>query len=347
MKTYTLPTKKPILLYLFGFISILFSSCGTYQNSSYYDSDGIYGGTTSRTPRYSQPNETSTSPYASYFNSLQNNNEPVEILTDIDNYNVDNDSIQNYTDYAGWGSNPQSVSINIYDNSWGRNNWGWNTGYGWGGYPGWGWNNMGWNTGFGWGGYPGWGWNTGIGWGGYPGWGWNTGFGWGGNIGYGWNNWYGNNWGYVQHYNPRNYSYNSSRRGSSYANTSNSNRGTSSYTRSGTNVSSRRTDSNYSNSNGTYYGRGSASRMSRTSPVFSRNQTQESATYNSNRRGSGSTRTESSTPSRTYTPSRGESNSRSYTPSSSSSSSSSRSGGSYGGGGGGRSSGGGGRGGRG
>jgi uncharacterized membrane protein YgcG len=81
-----------------------------------------------------------------------------------------------------------------------------------------------------------------------------------------------------------------------------------------------------------YYGRGSASRMSRTSPAFLEikhkkvrpTPTEEDLVQ---------LRPESSTPSlRTYiTPSRGESNSRSYTPSSSSSSSRS---GSYGGGGG-------------
>jgi hypothetical protein len=67
------------------------------------------------------------------------------------------------------------------------NNWGWNGNYGWGMNFGFGLNNFGWNNWYG-------------------------------------NNWYGNNWGYPNNYNNREYSYNSSRRGSSNSNTADTNR---------------------------------------------------------------------------------------------------------------------------
>jgi major membrane immunogen (membrane-anchored lipoprotein) len=36
---------KPNKLLLYWCLFILLTSCGSYQNSSYYDSDGIYGST--------------------------------------------------------------------------------------------------------------------------------------------------------------------------------------------------------------------------------------------------------------------------------------------------------------
>jgi hypothetical protein len=47
------------------------------------------------------------------FGSLRDTIRP-EVFTDIDNYNdynLDNDQ----ENYPGWGSNPQGVSINVYD----------------------------------------------------------------------------------------------------------------------------------------------------------------------------------------------------------------------------------------
>ena len=49
MKTNIFFTKKTLLYPLIVFFSILMTSCGSYQNSSYYDSDGIYGYTETRT----------------------------------------------------------------------------------------------------------------------------------------------------------------------------------------------------------------------------------------------------------------------------------------------------------
>jgi hypothetical protein len=79
MKTSTLPLRNPISYYFIGVLSILLTSCGSYQNSSYYDSDGIYGST----PRSAVQEETQSAPknqYKDYFGSLQNNNQSVEIF---------------------------------------------------------------------------------------------------------------------------------------------------------------------------------------------------------------------------------------------------------------------------
>jgi hypothetical protein len=53
---------------------------------------------------------------------LYDDNQTPEVFTDIDNYNdynLDNDQ----ENYPGWGSNPQGVSINVYDTGWAMNNW--------------------------------------------------------------------------------------------------------------------------------------------------------------------------------------------------------------------------------
>ena len=45
MKTNIFFARNTAIYSLIGFLSILVASCGSYQNSSYYDSDGIYGNT--------------------------------------------------------------------------------------------------------------------------------------------------------------------------------------------------------------------------------------------------------------------------------------------------------------
>lgn len=147
-----------------GLMAFLVTSCGSYQNSS-YDNDGIYGNGSQR----SENSQTSmANDYKDYFGSLQNPDEPVEIFTDVDNYrSASADSIDDGRTYttgnAGWGSDSETVIVNIYDNNWGYglwNNywyggWGWNVGWGWNSWygPGWG---MGWNNWYG----PAWGWNS-------------------------------------------------------------------------------------------------------------------------------------------------------------------------------------------
>ncbi|MBK9224174.1 MAG: hypothetical protein IPO23_05100 [Flavobacterium sp.] len=87
MKTYYFSLKKISIYSLLGFMAITASSCGSYQNSSYYDRDGIYGDVdkpqnNNQNPQVSQQNNQ----YKEYFGSLQNNNEGVETFTDVENY---------------------------------------------------------------------------------------------------------------------------------------------------------------------------------------------------------------------------------------------------------------------
>ena len=166
------------LVTLLGVI-FLMASCGSYQQASYYDDDGIYSEEPSRTTVYTNPQKPksqakkSDGVYDDYFGQKANELDQMmedEVFTDVDDYygGTEQDSLQvaeegNYFDkdsndylgYAGWGDNASETTINVYEGG------GFN--YGWGGVGigigiGWGW---------GWGGYwgPGWGW-------GYPGWGW-------------------------------------------------------------------------------------------------------------------------------------------------------------------------------
>jgi hypothetical protein len=316
MKTIIFSSRKPSLFTLAGLLLLLTASCGSYQNSSYYDTDGIYGNTYNRTVETNVQNNQNE--YKEYFGSLRDDNQPPEVFTDIDNYNdynLDNDQ----ENYPGWGSNPQSVSINVYDtgwamNNWYGNNWGWNGGFGWG-MNNWYGNNWGMNN---------WGMNN---------WGWNGNYGWGMNFGFGlnnfgWNNWYGNNWGYANNYNNREYSYNSSRRGSSNSNTADTNRSYNSTSRTFSNdrsssnsrtFSRDRSDTNRS-SNTIDFRRGSD--RERTNDTYNRSNTNQNESYNSpsrTRTDTNNSRRGNATPTRSYTPAPSSSRNESYSPNRSSS----------------------------
>lgn len=320
MKTNFYLSSNNIARLVLFFSGMLLVSCGSYQNSSYYDSDGVYRGSNGNREYASnnvEQNNTNQA-YQNYFKSKQLNAEE-EVFTDVENYSSVEDSTstseRNYDSYAAWGSNPSSVTVNVYDNSWGWNYW--NNWYG----PGWGW---GWNSWYG----GGWGWNVGWGWNNWygPGWGW------------GWNNWYGPGWGYGWYGNGwyngwygNNFAYTRGRRtGGYYGNRYSQGRynGRSSYTTNG------RTSTRDNFGTRT---RNSSTRSTQISP----RSTNGSREYNSN-----SVRTRSSTRTSTPTPSvRNNTPTRSSTPTYSGSRS--NSGGSFGGGrssggGGGRSSGGGG-----
>ncbi|MGB5553627.1 MAG: hypothetical protein WBM83_03135, partial [Flavobacteriaceae bacterium] len=177
--------RTAVLISAVGFLAV---SCGTYQQASYYDNDGIYGGNNDRVtvernqqrPIQKQPQK-GDNKYGEYFGQKADQYDEIldnEIFTDVDSYSSDvaNDSINEAqltdyyspeNDYAGngsWGDNPTSVNINIYDNGW--NNWGIYDPWLWNG--GWGWNNWGWGGG--------WGWNR---WNRWNNWGWGGGLGWG------------------------------------------------------------------------------------------------------------------------------------------------------------------------
>jgi hypothetical protein len=203
MKTHYIPFKRISLYAVLGLFGVTAVSCGSYQNASKYDADGIYNSTPADNNTYSYNDGQVTQykdgevsgqnpNYNSYFKTLQTQY-PATALTDVESYSSVNDSVANdtvayvtnYNANGGWGDNPDNVTVNVY-----------NGGYGWGGwgypyYAGW----------YGWGG--GWGWGLGWGYGGwYGGWGWNSWYypsyyygGWGG-------------WYYPHHhyaYNPRYY----------------------------------------------------------------------------------------------------------------------------------------------
>ncbi|MFZ0597325.1 MAG: hypothetical protein WAM46_10115, partial [Flavobacterium sp.] len=198
MKTSTSLRQNSSHFYIIGFLSFLLASCGSYQNTSYNDNDGVYGGST-RT--YATNTTNTNNQYKDYFKSLQDDNQPTEIFTDVDSYGnySDNDSTQTATTtaYPAWGSANSEVAVNVYSDPT------WSMGFGIGfGYPYYGW-------GYGGGGY--WGYPSywGPGWG-YPGWVY-PGY-WGGGYGYGYNNYsysYGRR-GSAAYYGGRNYASNRS-----------------------------------------------------------------------------------------------------------------------------------------
>ena len=330
MKTFYFSRTNISILMLSGILTLLATSCGSYQNTSYYDNDGVYGSSDNQKPREVESNNSVY--YKEYFSNLNKDN---EVFTNVDNYSSTQDSVQKQpevvtnSNYAGWGSNSSdNITINVYDNG-GWNNWGWNNGwYG----NNWGWNNWGWNNGWygnNWG-WNNWGWNNGW-YGNNWGWGWNNWYG--PNWGWGWNNWYGPNWGLG--WNNGNLGYN--------------------YAYSGGRRNTNRLGSNYpGNASG---GRGNISNGGRNTRVFGSrdyNTPSTRSNYNSNNniRSNNPPRTNynnnnttrsnynNNNTIRNYTPSSTNSGTRSYSPSPSYSSPSSSGGGGFGGG---RSGGGGGR----
>jgi uncharacterized membrane protein YgcG len=170
MKTYYPINLKNCGFFLAGIVAIITTSCGSYQNASYYDNDGVYG-SSERTKqqvvnRSSEENVEQSNEYAQKFRAMQDD---YTYFTDVDSYQSTQAqdtvvTVYNYQysdqNYAGWGNNSASVTVNYYDTGWGWNNW-----YG----PNWGW---GWNSWYGNGYYgPGWGgyYNNGWGWNGYRG----------------------------------------------------------------------------------------------------------------------------------------------------------------------------------
>lgn len=210
MKTYYPINLKNCGFFLTGIVAIITTSCGSYQNASYYDNDGVYdtkersqGQTVSN---YNEESTAKSNEYAQKFRAMQDD---YTYFTDVDNYqstqtdtvvSVYNTEYSNQN-YAGWGNNGTSVTVNYYNNGWGWNNW-----YS----PYWGYSNIGWGAGWGWNSWYGsnWGWNVGWGWNSWygPNWGW----GWNGYYGPGWGGYYNNGW---YGYRGRNVAYNGGPRG--------------------------------------------------------------------------------------------------------------------------------------
>jgi uncharacterized membrane protein YgcG len=203
MKTYYFFEKNALKIFGLMALSAFVISCGSYQNSSYYDNDGVYG--SSEKPVYQKREVVSTngSQYENQFKEMKQAYGN-ETFTNVDNYTSVQDTVKKATEnqqqqYADWGQNTANNTTIIYVNdNWGWNNWGMYNGLGWGwnGFYGnnWGWcgNNLGYNNGF---------YGNNWGWNGYYGnnFGWNNGWGW---NNWGYNSWYGgfcspyNNWGW-------------------------------------------------------------------------------------------------------------------------------------------------------
>ncbi len=187
---YSLSLSRIRTATLIAISGILVVSCGSYQQASYYDNDGIYEDdnvrVVERAPQQVKKNKEHDQ-YSDYFGQKADEYGEIldsEVFTDVDSYSSESeyDSIpqkgeltdyynseNNYDGYGGWGDNATDVSINIYGgigygyaspwfyNSW--NYWGyggyynpWYRGYGYGyhGYNPW---RYGYGYGYGWGGY--------------------------------------------------------------------------------------------------------------------------------------------------------------------------------------------------
>lgn len=308
---------------LTGFASLLVVSCGSYQNSSYYDNDGIYGDyERSNTPvqnKYSEENLQNGEAYAQKFRMMR---EDMEYFTDVDTYSSEtqNDTVvtvynNQYNDdsrYAGWGSNSNgNVTVNYYNSGW--NNW-YSPYWGYYNSPYWG----GWNSWYGpsWG----WGWNSWYG----PTWGW------------GWNSWYSPYWyggGYYPYYG--NYYYGGGRNVSYYGGTrgarvGNYNNGRSSYVNGTRSRGSFNTSRNNINQPRNY---NSTQPRTNTSQPRNYNNTQPRTNTSQPRSTNSTPRTYSPNNNNSYSTPRSNSGSYSTPRSSSGSFGGSRGGGSFGGGG--------------
>ncbi|MEN9907704.1 MAG: hypothetical protein RLZZ540_845 [Bacteroidota bacterium] len=302
MKTNIFSSKEVQNYLCIGLLSLFMVSCGSYQNSSYYERDGIYGASNNRNV---ERNTSSDNYYKDYFSSLQNDNQTPETFTDIDSYSDNNPTNNNsaYSNYGDWGNNYTKADVNVYSNYWGLN-------YGFG-YSGWGYPysfSFGWNSPY----YYGYGWNN-WGYNYYPySYGWNYPY-------YGYNNYY-----YYNRPNNNNYrSYAPGRRGSTVTNSTSTNRDyapTRSYSTSRNYSSDRSYSTNgvSTNRNNTFtnpktYNNSNSNNNTQT--ITRRGTTQsQNNDYNSNRQQSNYSRSESYTPTRSYSsPSYGsESSGRSY-----------------------------------
>ena len=156
-------TKNLLTLPKIPFLSLLavggiLVSCGSYQNSSYNDNDGIYNSSqkTNDNSTAQVAEDNTNAAYQNYFRSKQLAADD-EIFVDVEEYTSVNDSTetrQASSSDGSWGSNPSSVTVNVYSSNWGVNYW--NNWYS----PYWGYNNWYgsyWGIGWGWG-YPSYGW---------------------------------------------------------------------------------------------------------------------------------------------------------------------------------------------
>ena len=134
MKIYTPSTKRNLFL-LIPLFAILLASCGSYEQASYYDNDGIYQRNSSPyTKKKKQEREIRDDDaiqYENYFAQKAREyeqilNEDGTIFTDIDSYASAevSDSLDIVSEYIneyesgnpGWGENPEGIVLNVYNN---------------------------------------------------------------------------------------------------------------------------------------------------------------------------------------------------------------------------------------
>ncbi|MCB0468446.1 MAG: hypothetical protein KDC64_09585, partial [Aequorivita sp.] len=217
MFTQNFNIKRFIPLAFIGTLTLLLTSCGTYNNR-YNQNDGIYASGNNTTAEEGNNKEDNpyekSNYYKQYFQSKSDaySDLPDEgaIFTDIDAYSttesLDEDGNiiieENYSEegYGPWGSNAEDVTINIY-NSVGYGYGFYHRPYWYGGYWGWGYPYYNYYTPY---------WGISYGWG-YPYYGYGYGYGYGyPYYGYG----YYNPYYYNSHYNG--ISYNRGRRNTDY-----------------------------------------------------------------------------------------------------------------------------------
>ena len=131
MKTFYQTSIKNYRLLLLIMVSIGVTSCSSFKNSSYEDTDGIYSSSRTETTLDETQTYTQVRPnnvYVDKFKNIQDEFEETEYFTDVDTYS------SNPTDtvyviersYAGWGNNSSDINVNYYNNGWNNWGWGWN-----------------------------------------------------------------------------------------------------------------------------------------------------------------------------------------------------------------------------
>ncbi|MFZ0489199.1 MAG: hypothetical protein WAM00_03070, partial [Salegentibacter sp.] len=136
-------TQRNPLLLLAPVLLLLLASCGSYQYSG-YTNDGIYGDSEQPEPEYEQSqyanqnnreaeedqDRSSSSYYKNLFaeESAMYEDMANSIFTDVESYSSnDRQEEQDYSEnplaysegYAPWGQDPDSYTINIYNNGFG------------------------------------------------------------------------------------------------------------------------------------------------------------------------------------------------------------------------------------
>ena len=108
---------QKVKLFCFFLFSLTFLSCGSFSNTGYLSSDGIYG-TKSQVSTSQNGNNQNGIYYKNYFDQKAqeyglNNKVNDSIITDVSSYsNTTNSSNLAYTNsYGSWGDNPSSINF--------------------------------------------------------------------------------------------------------------------------------------------------------------------------------------------------------------------------------------------